>query len=205
MVVGKAGTKQRLLDAAERLFAQDGFKTSLRAVTAKAGANLAAVSYHFGSKDKLIAAVFARRLGPLNRSRLLLLDEVEAAAGKRRPKLKAVLHAFIAPTIYLWRDHPHFMQLIGRLHSEPNEKLLRSFLSHFSEVIVRFRAAGVRAMPKLPASELMWRMHFLVGAMIHTWTKPRILERLSGGMCRVSDYDEIIDRLVNFGAGGLRA
>ena len=203
--MGKVGTKQRLLDAAERLFAQDGFKTSLRAVTAKAGANLAAVSYHFGSKDKLISAVFARRLGPLNRSRLRLLDEVEVSAGKRRPKLKAVLHAFIAPTMYLWRDHPHFMQLIGRLHSEPNEKLQRSFMSHFSEVIVRFKAAGLRAMPKLPVSELMWRMHFLVGAMIHTWTNHRNLERLTGGMCSVSDYDEMIERLVTFGAGGLMA
>jgi len=75
-------TKDRILDVAERLFAEHGFaNTSLRSITAEAGANLAAVNYHFQSKDALIQAVFARRLGPLNQARLEMLDAAEARAG----------------------------------------------------------------------------------------------------------------------------
>src|SRR5688572_26196161 len=101
----EADTRGRLLDAAERLFAAKGFEaTSLRDVTAKAKANLAAVNYHFGSKEALVRAVFERRLGEVNRRRLALLDGI----GRVRPAPEQILHAFIAPTFDLMKEAPHF-------------------------------------------------------------------------------------------------
>ncbi|MFO7982053.1 MAG: TetR family transcriptional regulator, partial [Desulfuromonadales bacterium] len=94
-------TKERILDAAEGLFAREGFHgTSLRAITTRAAVNLAAVNYHFGSKDTLIEAVFERRLTPLNRLRLQRLDEVKKRAERSggKPETRDVLAAFIEPT-----------------------------------------------------------------------------------------------------------
>src|SRR5512138_2861404 len=91
-------TRTRILDAAEELFMLHGFEgTSMRLLTAKAGVNLAAVNYHFGSKDALIEAVFRRRLDPMNVSRTAELDGVEAQSGSRPPTPEAIIRAFLAP------------------------------------------------------------------------------------------------------------
>jgi AcrR family transcriptional regulator len=199
-----AGTRERLLDAAEALGAARGIRaTSVRAVASRARANIAAVNYHFKSKSRLLQAVFARRLGTLNAHRLRLLDGAEA--GGRAPSLEQILRAFIAPTILVWRDHPDFMRLCGRLFHEPDPLLHGFFMSQFEEIIRRFKAALTRALPSVPVVELFWRMHFLLGAMVHTWTAHDDLERHSRGLCKVRDHDELIDRLVSFGAAGLRA
>jgi len=200
------GTKERLLDTAEWLFAMEGIQaTSLRDITVKAHANLAAVNYHFGTKDKLTEAVFARRLIPLNRERLRLLDEAEARAGDQPPSLQAILLAIFTPSVQLWREVPFYMYLEGRLQYEPDEKLHLFFLSHLEEVVRRFSSAMTRALPDVPLEELFWRMHFLYGAMIHTWFSHTDLERISGGLCKVEDLQEIVDRLVAFGVSGFRA
>src|ERR671938_1143982 len=89
-------TRTRILDAAEELFMQHGFEgTSMRVLTSKAGVNLAAVNYHFGSKDALIEALFRRRLDPMNAARVAELDELEAS--ERAPSPEAIIRAFIAP------------------------------------------------------------------------------------------------------------
>ena len=84
-------TKQRILDVAERLFATRGFHaTSLRAITRAAEVNLAAVNYHFGSKDALLEAVMLRRLGPLNEIRQARLDQNLQVP--RHPRLALIQH-----------------------------------------------------------------------------------------------------------------
>src|SRR5262245_39243766 len=109
MTMNAGRTRERLLDAAERLFATRGFEaTSLRDVTSQAKANIAAVNYHFGSKDALVRAVFERRLGEVNRRRIELLD----ARGRGRPDPEQILHAFIAPTFALMKEAPHFIRLM---------------------------------------------------------------------------------------------
>ena len=96
-----AETKERILDVAERLFADFGFPvTSLRDITHEAGVNLAAVNYHFGSKQALLAAVLERRVRPINDRRLALLDELEKAAGSTSPELEDILRAFLGPPFY---------------------------------------------------------------------------------------------------------
>jgi AcrR family transcriptional regulator len=203
-------TKERILDAAERLFAEHGFAgTSLRVITAEAAVNLAAVNYHFHSKDALIEAVFARRAGPLNQKRLALLDACEAAAGDGPLPLEPVIHAIVRPIIELRRDADlggvDLRRLMGRMYVEPGERVRKILLDQMREVARRFTLALRRALPEVPLVELIWRMHFGVGVMIHTLVGTYHLEVLSGGLCDPSDVDGTIERMVAFLAAGLRA
>jgi len=194
-------TRERLLDAAERLLAAKGFEaTSVRDVTAKAKANLAAVNYHFGSKEALVRAVFERRLGEVNRKRLALLHGTG-----RRPSPERILHAFIAPTFELMKEAPHFIQLMGRFHAEPDSDMHDFVTSRCREVAEQFKRALTAALPRVPVEDLFWRMHFVMGALVHTWSCHRDLERISGGRCSMKDDGEITRKLIAFGAAGLRA
>src|SRR5258707_12134788 len=77
-------TKSRILDVAEQLFMEHGFEaTSLRQLTSSAGVNLAAVNYHFGTKEELFQTVLTRRLDPMNQERIELLGRLERDHGNR--------------------------------------------------------------------------------------------------------------------------
>ena len=206
MNTGEKSTKDRLLEAAERLFADEGIHpTSLRRITEKAGTNLAAVNYHFHTKTALAEAVIARRLIRINEERLRLLDDAEDAAGKGDLSIESVLRAFFGPMVGLWIESPHFTRLMGRLQYEPDERLHRFFLSHFDEVIRRFGAAMTRALPNVPRKELIWRMGFLIGGMCYTCICYGDLEQAFDELCTVDDPSELFDRLIAFGAAGMRA
>src|SRR3954453_20324524 len=91
-----ADTKTRILDAAERLFVEHGFEaTSLRSLTSAAGVNLAAVNYHFGSKEELFQAVLTRRLDPMNQERIDLLAKVEREGGGKALSCEKILFAML--------------------------------------------------------------------------------------------------------------
>jgi AcrR family transcriptional regulator len=208
-MVGKMSeisTKERILDASEQLFAEKGIKeTTLRDITGALGINCAAVNYHFSSKNRLIKEVISRRLTPLNEKRLALLDACDTGGDDKDVVLGEVLNAWMAPTVELCMHHPHFMRLAGRILSEPNLELHYALTSPFDRVFMRFESALSGILPELPEEELMWRMHFIVGAMIHTWTSHTDLGRLTGGVCILSDEDTMVKRLVSFCAEGLRA
>jgi AcrR family transcriptional regulator len=121
-------TRTRILDAAEELFMQHGFgATSMRLLTAKAGVNLAAVNYHFGSKDALIEAVFRRRVDPMNAARVAELEKLEADAAGRPLSPEAIIRAFIGPSLRLVEDAKsggrNFIRLLGRSYSEPSKPI----------------------------------------------------------------------------------
>jgi AcrR family transcriptional regulator len=202
-------TKERILAAAEELFSRDGFdRASLRSITAAAGANIAAVNYHFGSKNDLIKAVFARRLGPINARRLARLDEAESRAAGGAPALEEVLEAFVGPPLRLAGAEPEARdaarRLLGQVLSRPDERVRQVFTDQFSEVVRRFTAALSRALPAVPESELFWRLLFGAGAMVHIMCMAPHLEAVSGGRCRVEGPEEMIARLVPFLAAGMR-
>jgi AcrR family transcriptional regulator len=200
-----ADTKTRILDAAERLFAEHGIaETSLRAITAAAGANLAAVNYHFQSKDALVHAVYSRRLGPANRKRLEMLDAAEARAGAGAPPVEEIIDAFAAPFLREFVGTT-FTTLMGRIHAEPGDLTLRVIGAEMGEIARRFGAALRRALPGLPEQDLFWRMHFAVGVLAHTLAGRRSLEILSQGKCAVGDVEAIRKRMVTFVCAGLRA
>jgi AcrR family transcriptional regulator len=196
-------TKEALLDAAERLFEEHGATaTSLRAITERAGANVAAVNYHFGSKDALVYAVMERRIRPLNEQRLELLDRLEAEG---RDQVETVLEALVAPALQYAEGHESFLRLLGRLQFEADPKVRGLLLENFSEVARRFIAALHRHLPHLSPEDVLWRLHFGIGAMAMAATNRQDLVRFSQGALDGGDSREATRRLVAFLAGGFRA
>ena len=199
-------TKGRILDVAERLFADFGFSaTSLRDITSEANVNLAAVNYHFGSKEALLSALMERRFRPVNERRLALLDDLEASAGSSGLKLEDILKAFLVPPFHKqaeWGEGGEkFLKLVGRIHSETNEEIRAAFLGLFKEVLVRFTAALQRALPHLNADEVSRRMLFIVGAMAFTMTFGQSL--IPRGTRTASDPEQLLGSLIKFAAAGV--
>jgi AcrR family transcriptional regulator len=195
----KVDTKSRILDSAERLFGMNGFDgTSLRDITTAADVNLAAINYHFQSKDSLIDAIVARRIEPVNKKRFEMLE----AAGSH-PSVEQILTAFMAPVMQVKVDA--VAPLIGRILSNPELFVERVFHKHLAPVSQRFVEALSKALPDLPPSEILWRLHFSVGVMTHTMLWGRIYPRITNGVCDISDREALVDRTVRFVAAGFRA
>ena len=203
----QATTKDRILDAAEHLFAQQGFDTSLRDITAAAGVNLAAVNYHFQSKDALVLAVFARRVQPLNEKRLAKLEEFEAAAGGKPVALEDLTRAFLSPMLELLklRKGSDAARLVGRMFVEPGDLHERFFKQELAPVADRFRAALRRTLPDEPEVDLFWKFLFAAGVVGHTVAGLHKVKVISGGLCDISDTQALLDRAVTFIAAGFRA
>jgi len=201
-------TRERILDAATRQFAEHGFAaTSMRRVTSEAKANLASVHYHFGSKEALILAVFERLVGPVNRDRLERLDAALTASGGAPLTVETIVDAFVAPALRLARDPrlgAALPALLGRIYAEPGDILRPVFEEQFGEVARRFAMALGDALPDLPNADLRWRMHFLVGAMAHTMADRHSLSVICGGIDHSDDPDAVRRRLVAFVSAGLR-
>lgn len=204
-------TRERILRAAEALFVEQGFAaTSLRTITARAKVNLAAVNYHFGSKEDLIREVFQRHLGPLNAARVACLDRMEAQAQGQPLAVERIVEAIVAPVLQVSRDPlkggARFLKLLGRALSEQTDALRGLLPEHYREVVSRFRAALVRALPEVPEPEIVWRMHFMFGAMSYALAGNDALRLIA--TCTVEDADDaerIIRRLVPFLTAGLQA
>lgn len=211
-------TKSRILDAAEELFMEHGFEaTSLRLITTAAGVNLAAVNYHFGSKEELFQAVLTRRLDPMNQDRLQLLAEYEATSaggggknGKGALTCEQIISAMFIPALKLARDHEqggkNFLRLLGRAYADP-APFIREFLSNqYAEMITRFRAAFGRALPHLPREEVSWRLHFVMGALSYTLAGTDALKMIAQfHPAEVNNDELLLKRLAPFLAAGLRA
>jgi AcrR family transcriptional regulator len=199
-------TKVRILDAAERLFAQQGLEVSIRSITDEAGVNLAAVNYHFQSKDALVDAVIARRFEPVTKRRFEMLDQVEAAAGKGPLPLEGVLEAFLAPILEPHKPGlEHLKPLLGRMYSMPAEFIKRLVHIHLGPVAARFSADLARAVPGVPESECMWRLYFTAGAMVHVINWSGVIPALSNGRADPADTKALLARLIAFAAAGFRA
>lgn len=201
-------TKDRIIAAAERLFAERGFAgTSLRTVTSEAGVNLAAVHYHFGTKDALLQAVFDRRIGPVNKQRLQRLDELERQAGEEGPALEDILEAFLLPIMDLKRDLEGegmvWSRFIGRVYSEPLEIVERLILEQFEEVGRRFATALAIALPHLSPGEVVERLQFTIGVMSHTLIDLHRVVLPSDGLQEIGPAT--VPRMIRFIAAGFRA
>lgn len=204
-------TKDKILDAAERLFARDGFDgTSLRSITTEADVNLAAVNYHFKSKEALILELFARHLKPVAEQREALLAEYLAGAGDGPLELESILTAFFRPVLHAGsRERSEngmaVKCLLGRLYTSPQEFMSKLFDENFRATVSMFQAAITRAIPHLSAEDTMWRMHFMIGSMAHTLAAGELLKLLSGGRCNTQDLAQVERQMVAFAAAGLRA
>ena len=204
-------TKSRILDAAEQLFMEHGFEaTSLRLLTSKAAVNLAAVNYHFGSKEDLFQAVLTRRLDALNQERIALLTRLEREAGERPVACEKILSAMLIPALRLSRDEKrggkNFLRVLGRAYADP-APFIRNFLSaQYAEMIARFKDAFLQALPHLTRQELTWRLHFVMGALSYTLAGTDSLKLMLQVITHEEDNDELLlQRLAPFLAAGLKA
>ena len=191
-------TKEKIIGTAAKLFAEQGYAaTSLRQIIGEAGVNLAAVHYHFGSKEELLDELVHRKVDPVNAERLARLDRLEEQAAGMPLTLEEVLGAFFEPTAIVAETNPIFVRVMGRIHSEG---LMPSVVQkHFRPTADRFLVALRRTLPDLPEEEFQWRVHFMMGAMSHTMCGTPMFAPAS------EDFHSRMRRLVRFLSGGFRA
>ena len=206
----RGATKVAVLNAAERLFAANGFNaTSLRAITAEAQANLGAVNYHFASKDSLILAVLRRRLTPLNADRVALLNHLEREANGKPLPIEKILEALFRPPTELVargaKGGRFFIRLLAQCLAESGEFLQPLVVEEFAEKNRRFHAAIRRSLPYLNSDEVHWRLHFAHGVFLHTIANAHVLEFASSRRCRIRDVESTLARMIEFCAAGFVA
>ena len=198
-------TKERILGAAEELFAQHGFAgTSLRQVTGLAAVNIAAVNYHFGSKENLVNEVFRRRMDVMTGQRLA---QLEAALREHPGQLEPVLAAFIDPALALAQDRnggAAFVRLIARAYAEHNDSLRRFLSDHYGHVLREFGKALGALLPGLAKETLYWRLDFLAGALTYAMSDFGLIKRPAGAS-EAEHRGRAARELIRFATAGLLA
>lgn len=208
--MSEVDTRQRILDTAEALFAEQGLEsTTMRQITGAAEVNLAAINYHFGSKEELIREVFRRRLTWLNQQRLQQLEKLQAEAGGKPLKPSRILEVFFGVALKMAADTEGggrtFMRLLGRTYTKPTE-FVRSFLAdEYAAVTARFMTALIQALPAVPKEEILWRFHFMLGAVSYAISGTDALRIMGADALDDTDTDALYARLMSFMIGGLRA
>ncbi len=202
-------TKNKILDAADVLFANKGFNgTSLREITSQANVNLAAVNYHFGSKKELIKAVMSRymdELSPRLESALSLICQAEL-----KPTLHEVFSAFIGPLLHLNEFKENgtstFLQLLGRGYTD-SQGFLRWFLTtQYPDVFTNFTKAVNIAYPELTAEEIFWRLHFTMGTIVFTMSSSEaLIDIAQNDFDNELDIAGVIERVIPYVAAGVGA
>ena len=200
-------TKTRILDVAEELFAEQGLdRVSIRDITEAAKANLAAVNYHFGGKEELIAAVFERRIWPINQARLAALDALEERNAGKPLKVEEILGAFILPTIACKPAKPKgtnaFGKLFGRCLAETRPEVEAMLRKQFQPLSARMEKALMRALPHISRNDIFWRMKFTFGAL-HHWmlTKDKFLPDWADK----EGPEKQVQKLISFVSAGFKA
>ncbi|MDK2125210.1 TetR/AcrR family transcriptional regulator [Parachitinimonas caeni] len=204
-------TATRILDAAEALFVEHGFEaTSMRMITQRAEVNLAAVNYHFGSKDALFQGVFTRRLTPLTQLAIANLEKLERDSGNQVPSVDSIISVFMDAALEVSRDPKRggviFVRLLSRTFIEPHPVLRETLPRHYAELVGRFTASLARALPHLNEVELQWRIHFAFSAMFNAFAGNNILRLfIPKNAVNAKDPQMVATYLVPFIVSGLTA
>ena len=203
-------TRESILDAAESLFVEYGFEaTSMRQITGRAGVNLASINYHFGAKEALIQEVFRRRLTWLNRERLNALERFEKEAKGAPLKPHQIVEAFFGVSLRMAADTEQgghtFMRLLGRTYTEPSAFVRQFLADEYAAVVPRFKQALFRSLPDVPPEEILWRFHFMLGAMSYAIAGTDALQLVAEYELDEKDPGALARRLMPFLLGGLRA
>lgn len=202
----KAQTKDKILDAAEQLFAVTGFaETSMREITSKAGVNLASVNYHFGSKKGLIKAVVDRYLAVFLPQ---LLDEIsDLEKQKGNYNISDLFSCFKRPLLHLEQISPegaiYFIRLIGRGYIDFQGHLRKFITDKYGDELEQLQSAFRKTMPELSPAEVFWRLHFTMGTSVFTLSAADALKDIS-----LVDFEQemttekILDQLLPYLAAG---
>ena len=198
-------TKDRILGAAEELFAQFGCAgTSLRQVTSRADVNIAAVNYHFGSKENLVNEVFRRRMDEMSAQRLAAL---KAAVSDHPGELEPILAAFVEPALAMAQDRHGggaFIRVIARAYAEKNDGLRKFLSDQYGHVLREFAKAIAACMPSLTKEELYWRLDFLAGALTYAMADFGLIKRPSG-VGEAAHRARAARELIRFAAAGFKS
>jgi AcrR family transcriptional regulator len=201
-------TAERILDVAEAMFAEQGYRAvSVRSITLACDANIAAVHYHFGSKQVLLEQIFERRSGVINGARRELLAQCAEGEG-RAPLLEQVLEAYLRPSFALPSNDEgarRFMRLRSVVAHEQAELSTNLIAKHFNDISRLFINALTEAAPHLLRIDVHWRFHFLLGAHYYTLSNPGRSQDLSAGQCDPSDLEAALAEMVAFVSAGFRA
>lgn len=208
--MAQSETVERILDAAEQLFAEKGFaETSLRLITSKAGVNLAAVNYHFGSKKALIQAVFSRFLGPFCASLEKELDRRQAKPEAQHATLEDLLHLLVSQAMAVkprsGNDLSIFMRLLGLAFSQSQGHLRKYLEEVYGKVFRRYMLLVNEAAPKLPPIELFWRVHFMLGAYFSMSGIKALRAMAETDFGVNTSTEQVMHLMVPFFAAGMRA
>jgi AcrR family transcriptional regulator len=209
MTIPESGSKRKLLDAAEQLFADKGFEAvSVRDITQLAKTNVAAVNYHFGSRDALLGLVMMRYMVPINEERLARLETIERKSPGKAAPLEELIDAFVRPLATQVRksdlSERLFYKLTGRIFAEQGDGMPAQIEDQLRPVIERFTRSFAKALPTVAMEELVWRIHFLAGGMIYLLTHQDLVHRLSGGASGAPAMEATLSRFIRFAAAGLR-
>lgn len=204
----KTSRRERILDAAEELFALHGYDgVTLRRIARRAEVDVALASYHFGKKLDLFQAVFERRAALLNQNRREALHRCQAAAGPAGPSVEQIIEAFLRPLELAqetgdsgWR---HYLALIAYINNSPywGPKMMSRL---FDSLVQEFIAALGRALPGARAEDIYWCYHNLSGALTLTLAQTGRIDKLSGGLCASADFQAAYDHMIPFVAAGFR-
>lgn len=197
--------RERLIQAGELLFAEHGWnRVGIRAIAAAADVSLAALNYHFGEKEALLAEIFAARARPIAEERLRLLHALQQQGA---PTLETVIEAFLRPALTGSERFggKSFVKLRARLATEPEAFSRRILARAFDASGREYIAALQGLLPGLPPPDLAWRFHFLLGAMVYTMADPGRIQSMTDGLCNPGDGEAALLRLVPFLAAGFRS
>ncbi len=205
----KPNMREAILCAAEDLFSTNGFNAvSVRDIAQAAGANPGSVTYHFKTKDGLLLEIYRRHCGPMNVRRLELL-----AAARRvrdlKDKLEAIVRAYLLPAFSSGSDlaggGARFTRLRAVMSAEGNAVAGKIIAQTFDDTSHAFIDAICESLPQIPRTEIVWRSHFLLGALYYTLVTPERVSRLSRGEADGSDSANAIEQLVHATVASLQA
>src|ERR1700712_3029192 len=205
----KPNMREAILCAAEELFATNGFNAvSIRDIARAAGANPGSVTYHFRTKDGLLLEIYNRHCAPMNRRR----SELLAAARRVRDlqdRLEAIVRAYVLPAFSSGSDlaggGARFTRLRAVMSAEGNEVVRRIIAQTFDDTSHAFVDAVHESLPHIPRNEIVWRNHFLLGALYYTLVTPERVSRLSRGGADGADAGNAIEQLVRATVASLQA
>jgi AcrR family transcriptional regulator len=200
-----ADTSDRLIAAAERLFAEHGYtNVSVRAIAAEAGVNWSLVGYYFRGKEGLLSEVYRRHCSCLNAERLKLLGQ----ARDRGLKLEQVIEAFVRPAmaeIQTKDGETSFSRLRAILAAEDSALLNQLVAENFDMSSRTFVAALRQCLPRVPADEILWRFHFMLGTIYYSAASPQRIKTFSRGRCDPGNVEDTLHHLVPVLAAAFRA
>lgn len=208
-VAQTVGTRELIMDTAEALFASQGFHAvSMREIAKAAGIHVGSISYHFTSKEGLLLEIYRRHCRPMNQRRGELLREAERI-GDDDERLEAIVRAYVLPAFSSGSDlaggGARFTRLRAMMSAEGNEAVKDVIASTFDATSHALIDAIGRCLPDVPRPVIVWRCHFLLGALYYTLVNPERVTRLARGKARGDDFDEAVDQLVRATVATLKA